>query len=228
MVFYNLFLYVQKNSYICEYCLVFVNAFLVKAEVVGDVVDTNNFLAIIFSDSYVQVGKKIIFDSSKSVLPNNITNQTYYWKFGDQAYEYGVEVVHDYTKVGTYKVGLDISYTDENGQRQTLSSTKEIFVYDTRALMIVDEKTQDETNLIIEQAKEQGVALQVLSPNSFEESFSSEDVLVKLISENSQYVKNSDIILFYTKSLRGLQAFTQYFQSLNDGDKELVRNKFLQ
>jgi len=200
--------------------------FLVKAEVNSDTTNANNFLAIIFSDNYVQVGKKIIFDSSKSVLPNNITNLVYYWKFGDQAYEYGGEVVHDYNKIGTYVVELNLSYTDENEQRITLVSTKEIFVYDTRALMIVDEKTQDEINLIVDQAKEQGVALQVLSPSVAEETFSSEDALVKLISENSQYVKNSDIILFYTKSLRGLQAFTQYFQSLNDTDKELIRNKF--
>ncbi|OIO20077.1 MAG: hypothetical protein AUJ23_00775 [Candidatus Magasanikbacteria bacterium CG1_02_32_51] len=200
--------------------------FLVRAEVNNDAISINNFSATIFSDNYVQVGKKIIFDSSKSVLPNNISNQTYYWKFGDQSYEYGGEVVHNYSNIGTYNVELDISYTDGNGQRQTLTSTKEIFVYDTRALMIVDGKNTDEINLIVDQAKEQGIALQVLSPGTEEEVFTSEDVLVKLIGENNQYVKNSDIILFYTKSLRGLQAFTQYFQSLNDLDKELVRSKF--
>lgn len=200
--------------------------FLVKAQVVDNsTIKTNNYLAVIFSDDYVQVGKKIIFDAGKSTLPSSITNQVYYWKFGDQGYQYGQEVVYSYSKVGTYKVELNISYTDENGQRQSLFSTKEIFVYDTRALMIVDEKTQDEINLIIDQAKEQGVALQVLSPG-IEETFVSEDALVKIISENNQYVKNSDTIIFYTKSLRGLQAFTQYFQSLNDTDKELVRKKF--
>ncbi|MFA7314637.1 MAG: 7TM domain-containing protein [Candidatus Magasanikbacteria bacterium] len=216
----------KKSFLFCVIALFSFTPFLVRAEVDNNTSNTNNFSAIIFSDNYVQVGKKIIFDSSKSILPNNITNLVSYWKFGDQSYEYGMEVVHDFSKVGTYNVELGLSYTDENGQKQTLSSTKEIFVYDTRALMIVDEKNQDEINLIVDQAKEQGVALQVLSPNAEEETFNSEDSLVKLIGENSQYVKNSDIILFYTKSLRGLQSFTQYFQSLNDSDKELIRNKF--
>lgn len=184
----------------------------------------NNISAVIFSEDYVQVGKKIIFDSSKSNLPVDAINVVSYWRFGDQSYEYADEVVHDYAKIGNYNVSLDISYTDKLGQKNTLSTSKNIFVYDTRALMIVDEKSQSEIELIKDQAREGGVALEVLSPSE-DSAFFSEDSLVKSISEYTQYVKNSDIILFYTKSLRGLQAFTQYFQSLNDVDKDLVRNK---
>ncbi|OGH84978.1 MAG: hypothetical protein A2493_01340 [Candidatus Magasanikbacteria bacterium RIFOXYC12_FULL_33_11] len=198
--------------------------FITSAQNVAGVVVEENYSAVIFSEDYVQVGKKIIFDSSKSILPNTVKNAVYYWRFGDGSYEYADEVVHDYKKVGNYKVNLDISYVNEKGQKEIFSSEKSVFVYDTRALMIVDEKSQSEIDMMKDQARNEGVALEVLSPAE-DMGFFSEDILIKLISEHNQYVKNSDLILFYTKSLRGLQAFTQYFQSLNDVDKELIKNK---
>src|SRR3989339_79143 len=205
-------------------------SFLVPSFVFASVEEVSSnvvaYSPVIFSENYVQVGKKIIFDSSKSVLPENIVSKTVYWKFGDEKSEYGDEVVHDYSKTGTYNVELVISYIDNSGIRQNLATNKDVFVYDTIAIMIVDERSQAEIDLIVDQAKSQGVALDILSPNIKEESFLSEESIVKLISERSQYVKNSDIVLFHTKSLRSLQAFTQYFQSLNNEDKELIKNKF--
>src|SRR3989339_40992 len=85
-------------------------SFLVPSFVFASVEEVSSnvvaYSPVIFSENYVQVGKKIIFDSSKSVLPENIVSKTVYWKFGDEKSEYGDEVVHDYAKTGTYNVEL--------------------------------------------------------------------------------------------------------------------------
>lgn len=178
-------------------------------------------LPVINAEEFVQVGKKIIFDASRSTIPQGLEISSYRWDFGDGFFEIGEEVVHQYDQVGTYDVTLTLLYGNNESK-----INKSIFVYDRRALLIVDAKKLEEINLITKQAQESGIALKVLSPQGPEADFLNEDSLVKLISEQSQFISESDIILLYTKSLRGLQAFTRYWQNLDDPDKELVKHKF--
>jgi len=177
---------------------------------------------VVTSEDYVQVDKKIIFDASQSVLSEDLEfNPTYRWDFGDGFFEIGEEVVHQYAAIGTYDVTLTMTYGAEE-----FKVSKSVFVYDRRALLIIDAKKQEEINLIDEQARENGVALRILSPEGPDADFFSEDSLVKSISEQTEYIKDSQVLMFYTKSLRGLQAFTRYWQGLSPVDKDLVRKKF--
>jgi len=177
---------------------------------------------IITSEDFVQVGKKIIFDASKSVTDKDAGYVEYKWEFGDNFFEIGEEVVHQYDSVGTYDVTLAVI---QGGQE--VKASKSIFVYDRRALLIIDAKKQEEINLIDKQAQDNGVALKILSPGDENTDFFSEDTLVQSISEQSEYIKEADLLLFYTKSLRGLQAFTRYWQSLKkQEDKDLIAKKF--
>ncbi|HAT03808.1 MAG TPA: hypothetical protein DCS29_03505 [Candidatus Magasanikbacteria bacterium] len=184
--------------------------------------DTRVVEAFISSEDIVQVGKKIIFGASNSIVPeDNTIAPSYRWDFGDGFFEVGEEVVHQYGHVGTYDVTLSLSYDGT-----VYKASKSVFVYDTRALLIIDTQKQDDINLITRQAQEQGVALKVLSPEGFEGDFFNEDSLVKLIGEQASYIKDSSLLLFYTKSLRGLQAFTSYWQGLDDETKGLIQKKF--
>ncbi|MBT3539198.1 PKD domain-containing protein [Candidatus Parcubacteria bacterium] len=178
--------------------------------------------SIITSEDFVQVEKKIIFDAAQSVIPEESRfTPTYRWDFGDGFFEIGEEVVHQYTAIGTYDVTLTMTYDSEE-----FKVSKSVFVYDRRALLIIDAKKQEEINLIDDQARKNGVALRILSPEGPDADFFSEDSLVKSIGEQTEYIKDSQVLMFYTKSLRGLQAFTRYWQGLSIEDKELVRKKF--
>ena len=188
----------------------------------GDAAEEFQIEPIITSEDFVQVGKKIIFDASKSVTDKEVGRVEYRWEFGDNFFEIGEEVVHQYDRVGTYDVTLTVI---QDGRESKAS--KSIFVYDRKALLIVDAKKQEEINLIDKQAQDNGVALKIISPGDDNTDFFSEDTLVQSISEQSEYIKGADLLLFYTKSLRGLQAFTRYWQSLKEQeDKDLIAKKF--
>lgn len=164
----------------------------------------------ITSEEFVKVGKKIIFDATQSELLEE-GYPVYSWDLGDGYKQVGEEVVHQYNKIGKYNISLKIS----QGEAEEIVE-KEVFVYDTKALLIIDEKKEEEIDRIKLQAAENGVALKLLSIVEGEGGFLSEDKLVKAISELGDYIDDSQLILFYSRSPLGLQAFTRYWQGLEE------------
>jgi hypothetical protein len=187
---------------------------------IAEVTSANKLETKIKADEFVQVNKKVIFDASNSTILATGTPQ-YNWDFGDYNQTTGKDVVHQYKKIGKYNVNLTIT---QNGQ--TSSVSQQIFVYDKKALLIVDKKTEDEISLLKLQAAENGIALQLLSTIKEDGSFSTEDNLVKEIAKINNYIIDSDILIFYTKSSAGLQAFARFWQNVNSNDQEIIRKKF--
>ncbi len=176
---------------------------------------------VITALDFIKVNKKIIFDASASVLDSEQKDLVYYrWDFGDGMWQSGQEVVHQYDKIGNYEVELTLTIGDE-----IFSVSQNVLVYDKKALLITDEQKSEEIGLIEEQAAENGVALKVFSVVN-EDGFLSEDRLVQAITEETDYIKGADTLIFYTKSALGIQSFTRYFQDLKDSEKDILRNKY--
>ncbi len=194
-------------------------------ENIGEEAKIDKLTAKIKAEEFVQVEKKVIFDAvNSSILPTGTPK--YIWDFGDNVQAVGKDAVHQYKKIGKYNVMLTITQNNESS-----SVSQQIFVYDKRALLIIDRKIEGEVNQIKLQAAENGVALQVLSTikeggGGFLTEFLTEDNLVKEIAKISNYITDTDVLIFYTKSFSGLQAFTRFWQNATDEDKEIIKNKF--
>ncbi len=175
----------------------------------------------ITAGDFVGVGKKVIFDASETILLEEDVPASYSWNFGDGFKDIGQEVVHQYGKIGTYTVTLTVWQGDKTEQ-----VSKDIFIYFKKALLVTDEDKEEELNQIRDQAREDGVALEILSVVSEEGSFVAEDKLVQAFGELAEYINTSDLLVFYTKSALGLQTFSRYFQDLNAEQKKVIKNKF--
>ena len=149
--------------------------------------------AIISSEDFVGQGKKLILDASNSIYDKDIGPVVFRWEFGDGYFETGEQVVHQYSQVGSYNINLQMTQGDS-----VVTQNKEIFVFDRKALLFTDENKDKELNLIKNQAIDNGVALQILSILSEDGSFVAEDRLLQEINEFSDYIMDSDLLLFYT------------------------------
>ena len=212
-----------KKTIIAVLSILLLTPYVVFAQVEKEGVVEPQLEAKITSEDFVRVGKKIIFDASDSTeLEDSLFKPIYNWQFGDGFFDgSGSNVVHQYDKTGIYNVNLQLSQGSE-----TTSTAKELFVYDTKALLITDDNKQEELKRLQEQATESGVALQVLSTLTEEGSFVTEDKLIQQVGELQDYIKDSDILIFYTRSSLGIQAFARYFQNLKVADKEILQKKF--
>lgn len=177
--------------------------------------------AIISSEDFVGQGKKLILDASNSIYDKDIGPVVFRWEFGDGYFETGEQVVHQYSQVGSYNINLQMTQGDS-----VVTQNKEIFVFDRKALLFTDENKDKELNLIKNQAIDNGVALQILSILSEDGSFVAEDRLLQEINEFSDYIMDSDLLLFYTDSSAAIQTFSRFFQILSDNNKKIVANKF--
>jgi len=176
---------------------------------------------IIKAEEFIEIGKKAIFDASDSITTVTGT-PGFAWNFGDNTSDSGKDVVHVYNKIGKYTITLTVVQGIERKQIK-----QQLFVYDKKALLIIDEKKEEEINQLKLQAAENGMALKILSTAKEEGGFLSEEKLVKEITQVGDHVKGSDVLIFYTKTSLGIQSFTRFWQNLSDKDKDIVKNKLL-
>ena len=175
--------------------------------------------AKIKAEEFVRVDKKAIFDATDSSLLPGIPAE-YSWEFDGGARIIGKEVVQQFSKIGRHAVNLTVRQGDNSN-----TIGKEIFVFDKKALIIIDEKKQTEVDNLKVQAAENGVALMLLPITASEGALLSEDALVQRIKENTDYVADTDLMVFYTQSALGFQAFNQFWQGLDVATKETMRAK---
>ncbi len=176
----------------------------------------------ITSEDYIQLGKKALFDATDSQLATDEA-ASYRWDFTDSnVARFGQELLYEFSATGIHRVTLTIVQGD-----QTASVEKEVFVYDRQMLMIADKDIATNLDEIVEQAANNGVLLKVLTAESEETGFLTEEKLIPLITGETDFIRSADALLFYTSGATGLQAFTRYWQSLADDKKVDVENKLL-
>ncbi len=176
----------------------------------------------IISEDYIEFGKKGLFDATDSILLDNNYTPTYRWVFSDTNITYfGQEIIHEFNNTGKHNITLTIQQAD-----QEASVTKEVFVYDKKILMITDQDIAKNFGLIEDQAANQGILLKVISSVEQETGFLTEEKLLPLLSEENEFIKTVDAVIFYTESSVGIQAFSRYAQNL-DEDKKIDTSKKL-
>jgi hypothetical protein len=74
-----------------------------------------------------KVGEEIIFDGSRSYLPDK-TILNYYWDFNDGSIAVNKEVKHTFTQAGVYKIILGVTCTNSDKTKDTISRFKKIII----------------------------------------------------------------------------------------------------
>jgi len=174
----------------------------------------------VFAEEFVEHGNVSAFNAegSKLVSPSSGT-PVYWWDYGDGTpLQYGREVAHQYQKTGKYTVKLTIKQGKEKA-----SSEKDIFVYNQKGILISD--NIEEISEVVYQAAEKGIWLKEITYDKDESGFSAEDEFVRKIQENISFAKESDLIIFHTKSVIGLQSFAQLWQKLSRENKFDLKDK---
>lgn len=187
---------------------------------------------VISSEDFILVNKKSLFDAADSVLLLDASEAQYYWNFGDGSPEQiGKEIVHDFPNTGSYFVNLKIRQGDHEKNIQ-----KKVFVYNKKAILITDEGqfvkeekgTDVQFNMAIEdQAARQGIWLTVITITTEETNFLGEEKIVQKITQKADLFKESDYLIFYSKSSLGLQAFSRYLKNLSEEEKIDLSQKLL-
>lgn len=184
----------------------------------------NEIKAQITAEDYLEVDKKGLFDASDSqLLPDENTPVIYKWNFNDGSpQKLGKEVLHTFTSTGEKQVALTIQ------QNSIIKDVQQnIFIYNKKALLITDKTDKEELKNIVNQAAINGTWLQVVSALNEESAFLTEEALVNNIAKETEFIKDVDMILFYTKSNIGLQAFSNFWQKVAPKEVYDIKNKIL-
>ncbi len=200
--------------------LVFAEEVLLKSAIVEPL-----FEAEITVEDFVPVGKAILFDAAESHILNEeeFGKAEFTWDFHDgKSLEKDKEQIYVFDTTGKKKITLTI----KQGKEITLKD-KEIFVYQKKTLLITNKSKGGELREIEEQAAEDGTWMKIIQLDLEDKSFLTEEKLFKKLTEFSDFIKESDFIVFYTESTESLSILSKYLQSLIPDEKLLLKNKSL-
>ncbi|MBI5037423.1 MAG: hypothetical protein HZC01_01820 [Candidatus Kerfeldbacteria bacterium] len=177
----------------------------------------------IITEDFIEFGKKTLFDATDSILNPDAGVATYRWDFSDSTIaQFGPEILYQFSGTGIHRVALTITQAD-----QSVTIEKEVFVYDTRMLMIADREIVQNLDAIVKQAANNGVLLKVLSSTEAETGFLTEEKLIPLIAQEADFITTADVLIFYTNGSVGLQSFTRYWQNLVPEKKINLESKLV-
>lgn len=178
--------------------------------------------AVITSEDFIAVDKKALFDASDSMLLKEKDTQiNYIWNFGDNtAQQIGKEVIHTFAKIGNYKINLTIE------QEGVISETeKEIYVYSKKGFLITDTSKETTIKEISQQALNYGIWLKIITARTDNTGLIIEEDLTNQINAESEFIKGADMILSYTQSNVGIQAFSGFWQRAENQEALKLNDK---
>lgn len=170
--------------------------------------------AAIRSEDIIAVRTKTLFDASKStLLPDG--KITYRWDFTDLELPlFGKEVVREFERTGKHRVTLTVT----QGKQKNVAEA-DVFVYDTRYMLVTDKRVKDELAEVTDQAANNGVYLRIVTAGNDDAGIFAEEQLVSAISEESAFLLDADGVLFYSRGSVALQAFAQYWNQLSPDER---------
>ncbi len=160
-------------------------------------------------DKNVAVGKKVVFDASKTTDFRNSGYLGYRWDFGDGGYSEGKEAIHSYSLPGEYKVILTV-----NNGYETDKDEITVNVYKDLVLLVADKTpTSDQIKDLKREAVRNQVLLVTIMNRQGEADYVVEGVLSNALLEAKEDVQNADIVILWTSGSLGLNAMSKFAQS---------------
>ncbi len=192
---------------------------IITQEVLLPALENERITPHISADGFAEVGKKILFDASgtKLIAPSNGL-PVYSWEFGDESrMQWGEKIAHSFDHPGRYHVILSVR---QGRERENI--TKEVIIFAQKGVFVSDEETLPD---IVSQAGEHGIWLQNIPYTEAETGFSSEEDFIRRLQEKMEFIQESDVIIFSTKSVAALQIFVQFWQKMSQENKFDISEK---
>lgn len=176
-------------------------------------------------DRTVLIGKEILFSAKDSRIPSYFDKEEieYWWNFGDMsALERGEEVKHTYNQTGNYQVKLKVITSEGSVEDGALLKAVD------RALFLIVGESQDvfsRTN-ILNQAERLEFLMHTVAIKEEGHDFVIEDQLVNTLLERVEDIRESNLIIGWTKNNVEVNALLRLEHRLEDKsvfmDKSLV------
>ncbi len=175
--------------------------------IITPIFSANNRLeAVAGEDFSIGVGKKAIFDASRSIIPRGSTVE-YLWDFGDGTQGKGKEVVHPYSTPGHYKVILTLRTKDLE-----TSDSLTVDVYSNLIILVTSKSDESEINILKRQASKKGILLEIIRPRGVSPDFTTEESLAKSLLEKSRLVEQADLVITWTEGSVGFNVLSRFGQ----------------
>jgi len=188
---------------------------------IEEVID--QIVPIIEIDSHLPVGEEVIFDAeeSKLVSTSDFGTPSYSWDFGDNSgIQFGKQIRHAFAEPGAYRVKLNIK---QGSQRESV--TQDILAFQKKALLLSD-RTHKMADLA-EVAADKGIWLKEITFDNTGSDVSIEDAYINQLQENLDFLQDTELIIFHTRSSIGVQGFAQFWQRLSTDKKFDLKDKLL-
>ncbi len=181
--------------------------------------------AVISSEDNIAINKKALFDASDSTLlqPEEEVNTNYIWDFGDNStQQVGKEAIHTYESIGNYKITLTVQQLKEKSVIE-----KDVYVYNKRGLLITDTTKEETIKDIAKQSLHYGIWLKIITAHNDNSGLVIEEDLASQISSDAEFIKGAEMIITYTQSSTGIQAFSHFWQKLENQESFKINEKLL-
>jgi len=166
------------------------------------------------------VGEEMIFNAGGSTVPENQTVQ-YIWSVDSQTQLEGQQVQHIYKRAGTYTVTLTISSAG-----QVSKDFLQVSVFDKSIVLLTDNVTsQDQILELQRQAERSGKLLTIIEDRESKTDFTREDKLSDLLLKQVKAIESSDILVDWTTGDTGLNALSNFAQSLKKTENQIDFSK---
>lgn len=173
------------------------------------------------SDRNVAVGRTVLFDGSGSTGPQD-KELTYTWNFGDGFSAEGIDASKIYDRSGTYRVTLTVSDGLDTSVDEVIVSVEKDLI-----LLLTDRSVSNkDIKQLQDFAATQGILLVSLREDNTDLDYLVSEKLAAKLNNNKEDVIQSDLIIIWTGSQRGLNALTDLASNLATGENQSQLENF--
>lgn len=182
--------------------------------------ETQSYEAKISSNEYVEIGKKLLLDTSSSNLPIG-KNSTFQWSMSNGNKDVGNEVIAIFDQPGTYTVTVTITI---DGKKFT--ATKNIFAYKKIITFFYngdDEVFEKNINEAKKISEENAYLLSVVKRPVTKNLFSADDDY-DAIMKDKELLLNSDLIIAGPDATKFLSLLTHITPHLSQDESQKFKS----
>jgi len=187
----------------------------------AELVFEEEILPEIVVEKFTKLGEKTFFVASRTkLLPlSEFGRANFAWNFGDGSRtQWGQSIFHEYKRPGTYRVKLVV----KQGQKRALT-IGEVTIYEKKGVIISDQVLGDQ---IVAEAGKEGLWLENIFFEKAGAQISAEEDFIRRLQEKFDFIRDAELLIFYTESLHGFKSFAQFWGKVSEEEKFDLTGKF--
>ncbi len=168
--------------------------------------------AVISTQEAVKAGEIADFSTAHSLNPFPERPEIFNWNFGDGSLGFGEEVTHTFRNPGVYEVKLTMQVGD--GLAET---SFQLFVFERSILLLTDNRANEiKIAMLTEAAKERNIFFDTAWGLGNQAGFfAEENAITAAFQEKFETLRNTDLVLIWTRGGDGLNGLASFAQKLN-------------